>query len=356
MKKFLKKILLFLTLPLVLIGSLLLLYITKDPFKVVQEYDHYESNDGIALNRDYVSTENFLNKFKKNNYNSFIFGSSRTIAYDPLYWKKKLLNCINPFMFDASGENIFGINTKIKFLDSLDVKIDNVIIIICTDYTFPSNSNLASHGLIKHPAVTHESELDFQYSFASAFFKFDFLTSYIPYTLIGEFKPYMTGVISPLRHMNHVDTLTNRVTKVLDETNIKKDSVAFYLKYEHRFYRQRDKNNRLLHEVIFPEEAIVKSKKMIGDTEQKMLREILSILKKHNTKFKVILHPLLSKEKFNPKDMKFLKALFGDNLYDFTGLNKFTKNYRDCYDWSHLRPFRGYEIIDLIYNDTIVRP
>jgi hypothetical protein len=144
MKQFLKRLIYFALIGSIPIISFLILYFYYDPFKVLRNYDDY-SNQFIAPNRDYVSTTMFIKNYKKYNYNSFIFGSSRTIAFRPNSWRKYLGDNSIPFMFDASNESIYGIYTKLKYLDSINVKLKNVLIILDRDASFLNLKNHEGH-------------------------------------------------------------------------------------------------------------------------------------------------------------------------------------------------------------------
>ena len=81
MVKFLKNILYFsLTGIIPMLILLISGYLFYDPFKVLRHYDDY-SFYYITPNRDYISTEIFINNNKNYHYNSFVFGSSRTSAF-----------------------------------------------------------------------------------------------------------------------------------------------------------------------------------------------------------------------------------------------------------------------------------
>ena len=52
-------------------------YFVFDPFKVLYRYDsYYRPDDRVMLNRDFVSTEIFLQTNPARHYESFVFGSS----------------------------------------------------------------------------------------------------------------------------------------------------------------------------------------------------------------------------------------------------------------------------------------
>ncbi len=64
--------------------AILAVYFVKDPFKVLYHYDSYFPQDGISyvvLNKDYVSTETFVNNYPTHHYDSYIFGNSRSMYY-----------------------------------------------------------------------------------------------------------------------------------------------------------------------------------------------------------------------------------------------------------------------------------
>lgn len=54
--------------------------------------------------------------------------------------------------------------------------------------------------------------------------------------------------------------------------------------------------------------------------------------------------------KINEEDLEYLKTLFGDvNVFDFSGINKFTNDYKNYYEASHYRPHVTKEIMEKIY-------
>ena len=123
-------------------------YFYFDPFRLLNsKYSILESE--VPLNRDYVSTELFKKQHSKYGYNSFVFGSSRTISVLSDDWKKYLPENAKIFKFDAAGENIYGMHAKIKYLNSLpNVSLDNCLIFICMD-AYNKDLNIYKHLNIK---------------------------------------------------------------------------------------------------------------------------------------------------------------------------------------------------------------
>ncbi|MDP4278819.1 MAG: hypothetical protein Q8914_14435, partial [Bacteroidota bacterium] len=132
LKLFLLKGLLFF-LPVFLLATS---FVIADPFRLFKTYADYSENMYVIPNRDFISTQVYLKNNPVQQYNSFIFGSSRTIAYRTNDWSLHLGSNARPFVFDASGESLFGIYTKICYIDRHHGSLKNVLIILDTDCTF----------------------------------------------------------------------------------------------------------------------------------------------------------------------------------------------------------------------------
>lgn len=337
MKRFFKNLIFFSIIGIVLLLTLFLSYLYFDPFKVLRHYSNY-SNLYVIPNRDYISTTMFINNYKNENYNSFIFGSSRTLGFKTNSWSKFLPQDAKPFMFDASGESIYGIYTKIKYLNSKNVAIKNALIVLCRDASFNYSENPEGHLYIKHVATSGESNLVFQFEFFKAYLNPNFLLYFFCYKILGSYKSFMTGYIENRKII--YDTITNEISIPEQEKEIIQYPIKYYIKRKDLFYERKgekiDSIQRITEKYIF------------------MLKEISRILKKNNTNYKVVLSPLYDQIKFNPLDLSLLKKEFGNNLYDFTGMNSFTNNETNYYETSHFRPNVGDSIFKLIYKSYVL--
>jgi hypothetical protein len=275
----------------------------------------------------------FVNNHKKNNYNSFILGSSRTLAFRPNSWRKYLPDDDSPFMFDASGESIYGIYTKLKYLDSTNIEIKNALIILCRDVSFSSSENHKGHLFIKHPATSGESSLSFQLDFIKAYFSSKFLINFYSYKILGSYKSFMSGYIE--KRKITFDTLTNEINIIDQETEVIQHPTEYYATRKELFYERIDEKTDSIQRI---------TKKQIL-----MLKEVKRILEKNNTNYKIILSPLYEQIKFNPVDLALLRDEFGNNLFDFSGKNSFTDNKINFYETSHFRPIVGDSILKIIY-------
>jgi len=317
--------------------ALLALYLYFDPFKVLRQYSDY-SYPHVIPNRDYISTSMFIKNYNKNSYNSFIFGSSRTLAFRPDSWSKYLSDNDHPFMFDASGESIYGIYTKLKYLDSKNVDIRNALILLCRDASFIKTERQNGHLFIKHPATSGRNSLIFQCKFFKAYLNPKFLFNFYSFKIYGAYKPYMSGYIDNRKIT--FDTITNEIDIIDQETEILLNPVDYYAKREDLFYERTGEKTDTIQRIT--EEYLV------------ILKEVKRILEKNNTDYKVVLSPLYEQIKFNPSDLSILKKEFGNNLYDFSGKNSLTDSIYNYYEVNHMRPNVGDSIFNIIYNSKTI--
>ncbi|TGD58361.1 hypothetical protein [Flavobacterium humi] len=332
MKQFLRRLFLFVTIPSVLLlGG----YLYFDPFKVIYTYDHYDRTPVIS-SRDYISTEQYLKNKDKYHYNSFIFGSSRTIAFKTDTWKQYLDKDAVPYKFDASAESIAGIASKLKYLDKENAPIKNALIILCRDWSFTAQKNRTEHLFKKHPAVSGKSWLDFHFAFLKAYLNPRFLWVYYNYQWTGQYKDWMVYVIA--EDAFTVDPVTNEMTETGLDRKIEKNPKQYVKDLGGVFYDR-------------PEKAKEDSISRIDSDYLKMLLEMKSILEKHKTKYKIVAGPLYEQVKWNRNDKAILVKIFGNHFYDYTGKNKFTGNEENYYENSHYRPVVGTVIFEEIFRE-----
>ena len=334
MKKSVKSGLLFFA--LLLIPGLLLtaLYLHFDPFKVVKKYTTY-SYTPVSPNRDYISTEIFLENRQKFKYDSFIFGSSRAISFSPGSWIKHLEKGAVPFVFDASGESLFGIYTKLKFLEKEGTDINNVLILFCRG-AFLNYKNYDHHLIIKHPKVSGESLAKFHFVFFKAYFNLRFLLGYYSFLIIEKYNLFTKGIIQ--YNGVSIDYNTNQIKLDTLENQLIKDPTKYYGTRSNIFYKRKG-------EVLEPVPEINQNSLI-------MLIEIRGILERNNSNFKIILTPIYDQIKFSVKDKEILLSIFGDHLYDFTGKNFITENDTNWYETDHFRPFIADSIMNIIYSGS----
>jgi len=319
----------------VFFGLLISIYIYLDPFKVVKEYDNY-SDSLFIVNKDYVCTETFLKNYNRYHYNSFIFGSSRTMGFNPEVWavalRKQGQKDVNPLTFDAFEENIVGIYNKLLLVKER-VKIKNVLIILCRDKSFDSRKPDQGLIIFKHPQTSTNTYLDMHLFYFRNFINPDFFRRYMEYKLFGLYKPYMRGFFSEKKI--NINPQTNFLEFETNENWYGKDSLEFLAIMKAEF----EKRSKVKIDSI----SRIKAEHKI------ILNNIARLLKSDNIQYKIVLSPLFEQQNWNLNDLKFLKNTFGSNLYDYSGINEFTNNKLNYYESSHFRPVVGDKILKQIY-------
>jgi len=315
------------------------IYIYFDPFKVLRNYDAFVVSDTkgmVNLNRDFVSTTIFNNNNKKMKYNSFIFGNSRSLFYLVADWKPHLNENAKCFHYDASGESLWAINKKIEYIDKQGNKIDNILLIL--DYpTLIQDKGRDGHLSVISPDLVNNSNFfEFHRTFFLAFLTPKFLYAYLDFKIAGKIKPYMKkGALLDDSPRNH-DFITNELRFDYFDTLIAKG----------KYYTPK----RL--EPFYKRDTLVQkySPLCILENQKAMLSNIKSIANKHHTQLKVVISPLYDQKKLNTDDLKFLQQVFGNsNVFDFSGINSITNDYRNYYENSHYRPSVTKEILKVVY-------
>lgn len=330
MKLFIKQLSLFLLFPILL---LIIGYLYFDPFKVLYNYEDYAQTP-VVLDRDYVSTKCYLEKRDKYNYDSFIFGSSRAHAFKASAWEKHLNAKNSVYTFDAAGESMYGIYDKLVKIDQHNSNIQNVIIVLCRDWSFIEKKGAHSgHLFKKHPDFSEKTWLNFHFTFFKSYLNTKFLLAYYNHKVTGKFKPWMTYIISNDTFI--LDKKTNemnvpRVDSII-ESNLKLHVESKKDIFYERKGEIRDSINR-----ITPEQLTY----LVG---------IKKIINKNKTKLIVIGGPSYDQCRFSKKDEQILKNIFGSSFYDYTGKNKYTDNKENYYETSHYRKNVGEGILNEIY-------
>jgi hypothetical protein len=301
------------------LGASLIGYFVLDPFKVVRRHDVYYDAEPVSLNRDYVSTEELF-RLAPTRPNAFVFGSSRSLAFRCDDWRPYLPASARPFHFDAWLETLYGVASKVRYLDSTGLAIDDALFIFDSQ-AFARTNNQYSHLFVKHPAVSGEPAVAFQTLFVGTFFANLFFVKYFDYELFRTLRPYMRDVFppKPVRHLRE----TNDLIFSADEAELAAGEDAFYAKRAAVFAPRTP--------VTLPPFLQAKQLALIG--------EISALFAKHHTRVRVIVSPLYDQYALNPADRRALEHAFGaEHVFDFSGVNAWTADRRNYYEESHYRP------------------
>lgn len=333
---FIGKLLIF-SIPFVLF---ILLYFYLDPFKVVRHYDSYYTSgqpNYIALNKDYVSTENWVNHHDQYQYDSYIFGNSRSMFYQIGTWKNYIgVGSDKCYHFDASGESLYGIAKKFVFLSTQHMPIRNALFVIDAG-ALNKADNSAGHIFVKDYRLSGENRIAFQVDFLKDFFDFDFLRALLDFKVSGRIKDYMTKDFLLDDRPFDYDYVTNEVQLSYYENMIRKDTAAYYSSRQQLFY-PRDTSVQKFYAPV------------IKDPQMALLRTIKKIMEADSTHYKIVINPLYDQKKLAPADLRILNELFGENnVFDFSGINAITRSRYNYYEASHYRPFISDSIMKIIY-------
>lgn len=320
----------FLGAPLII---LLGFYVWSDPFKCIHPFD---INDTDQTNREYFSTELFLRNYPQEHYNSFIFSSSRGCGMNTYRWKKYLPVNSRPFIFQAWGETVTGIELKLNFLDSMHVPVENALIMLDLPGSF-NEVQLPTNALsVKHFAFTGKTRFSYN---AVQFFNF-----------IQKPSLWMSSVRKKLR--NEItpccsDTITNdwnKDCKLLCNSIPDQDSLNGCSEIAKRTFLSKIAHRN--------SDEIVVSQPLINKSFENQLYHIKSILERKGTDYYVVLTPAYcyTNPMVNLLDLEKLKAIFGDNrVWNFTGKNELTDDYNNFSDPNHFGQRVGWLMLEEIY-------
>jgi len=303
-----------------------------DPFGVIFLRSAKSNTGKIVGNRDVNSTRLYIVNNPTYHYDSYVFGSSKSHAFMTKEWGK-YIKAKNIFHFDANSEGLYGLYTKLKFIDKTGDSIKNVLI-ICDPFFFEITSDADDFLYKKDCKVTGSSVLSFQWVFFKAFLSDGFFVSYFDYSLFGKYRDYMHGQITEIK--DSIGIVSNDFYFYGTKMKLKEDSAGYYIQRNWMFYKRKD--------------SAFYSDATIGSKQVSMLKEIKEIFNKYHTACKMIISPLYSEEYFNLTDKAKLQDIFGNEaVYDFSGKNSITTNVGNYYDQNHYKDFIGSQILKEIY-------
>lgn len=334
-----KRFLLFCLLLCLPILALAIVYIVIDPFKVIWKYEaYYEPDDVIHLNRGYVSAMQYINTKDSCKYNSFIFGNSKSIAYHEKEWKQYLPSSSVCYHFDEHGGAIGHLFHEIDYI-SRHGNIDNALIVI--DCGVLSRMGYDALLFKLCPALNHNKKyFSFQSAYFKAFYNIGFLRAYIDYMINKEYKPYMGDYIINRDgwwfEYSFYNLSNNEWTYVKHEESIARGDY-FDAKRVDGFHKTQQ----------FPDSI---SAVVIDDERLSLLKSIKERFDNHHTNYRIVISPDYDQIKINPSDLQCLNDVFGSQyVFDFTGVNKWTKDYHFYYDNAHYRSCVANDIMRLVY-------
>lgn len=330
---FFKKLAIF-SIPFV---AFVLLYIYMDPFKVIRNYKSYYTSGEpsyISLNKDFISTQNWLNHYKEYNYDAYILGNSRSMFYQVESWSKYINTPYNKcYHFDASGESLYGIAKKVDFLHQQGAPIKHCLIVVDSE-ALNQAENSTGHLFLKDPNISGDNKFIFQVESMKAFFDFKFLTSYLDFKFSGKVKDYMKKEFLLDDRPFYYDYVTNEVQQKYFEEMIAKNPADYY-------EPRKD---------IFTPRAPKTADPVLKAPHLELLKGMKKVFEEAGTDYKIVISPLYNQVKINPADLSILKSIFGkEQVFDFSGVNALTSDIKNYYETSHYRPHVADSVMKIVY-------
>lgn len=332
-KRYIKKLLLF-TLPLLaFIGW----YMYIDPFEIFWHYDNYyvQKSARLSLNQGLVSLNNFDNHYDEYKWNSFIFGNSRSRYYNIEDWESCLPKDCVGYHFDAHGESLLGLTKKIEYLDEKNIELKNFLLVMDAGVLGQVVSS-ENHIFMIPPKLMHYSN----------WFKFH-ITNFCVFSNLEFIKICLSLRKEQIQDTSSMEEL---ISGELFDYDYRNNQIKLG-PAEKQILKGKYYNDKLIKTQFFNNEYPDSiSPVIIGKVQKQMLSKIHDIVEKHHVNCKIVISPLWDKIKLNPKDINCLKSLFGnENVYDFSGTNKYTIDYHNYYEHSHYRPIVSKQIMHDIY-------
>lgn len=318
---------------------LFIVYIWLDPFKVLRSEDVIKStmqNGGIGPNRDFVSTAVYKKNKSIYNYNSFIFGNSCSIFYQVSDWKKYLPANSSCYHFDASGESLYGILRKMEYVSNGGAKLENVLLILDYKTLVQDKPGTGQLYIISPELVGNSNLADFHWTYFKSFLSPMFFYAYIDFRISGKVKLYMKKFHLLDDTPFYYDSVTNEIRFDNFEDSIRLN--RFYTADRLKMFSHRDTSNLDAYPAA------------IGESQKEILLGMKKIFKEQGTRYRIIISPLYDQLKISHDDLNCLDSIFGKrNVFDYSGVNEYTKDFYNYYDVVHCRPSVTREILNSIY-------
>ena len=303
-----------------------LFYLLFDPFEVLYRYDRYYRDPAMIYNWDHNHTEVLRLAYPRYRFDSFIFGSSRSKAFTPEAWQR----CLGPariFHYSALSETLFGVERKLAFLERSGIPVRNCLLVVDGELLARGGNN-TGHLFIKHPEISGESRVRFHLTMFQAFMDPRFLFPYLAHK--AGFP--VTSRLFYDGDGSEYDPLYGDLSFLKAERKIVADPDRFFASLRHEFY-------------LRPAQR-APAPPVVGPAQERLLANMARILAASEARVTVVISPLYDQIPLNPADVRLLGRLFGsDNVFDYSGSNRFTGETRNYYEPSHFRPHVAQEIL-----------
>ncbi|EFM01399.1 hypothetical protein [Hoylesella marshii] len=307
-------------------------YVAEDPFMVLRNYDDYD-HPTLCQNEGMVSWLKYKRYRSKMHYDSFIMGSSCTMAYECSEWKKYIKG--SPFRMFCNAEGMADILQKVEALDrEPHQRIRNLLIVLEDRMVMKSRMQTdAMH--IMPPEVSGMGWVKYQTTFLQAFCSPSYLFPYVKYKLGWADKKEIKGIVNTdgATHTRYTNDA------VLTEEH-KIDSLGNDY-WKQGAWEKQGKEPQQYN--VLPA--------YLSEPQQVTLRKIAAICRRHGTDVRIIIGPSYHQTAFNPADVAVLRRIFGKaSVYDFSdSAHHALTAQHNYYDPPHYRKQVGRQILREVY-------
>jgi len=317
---------------------LIIMAVFADPFRVFWHYDDYYKNNFVTGNREFICLKLYERNAKSIGYDSFIFGSSRSQSFKVKAWMPFLPPGSKGFHFDGTGEGVYGIYNKIRYISETGAEIKNALIILDQD-VLELTKNREGYLFISPPKFSKESPLDFYIEFLKPLTNLKFVAGYIDYSFFKTHRKYMKWFFSKQKYDFVSDNLTGDLYYGYDRM-IAEDKEAYY--------------DNLVNKGVFYERSKNTGKCMpVTNAEKELLVKIKDVFNKHHTNYRIVISPAYDQIPLGIDHIELLNNIFGaETVHDYSGVNKYTESIYNYYESSHFRPHVAADIMARIYANT----
>lgn len=312
--------------------GLIIWYVVKDPFMVIRTYDDYDSPE-ICQSEGAVGWYKYKMFRHKMHYDSFIMGSSSTLAFNTSDWNRYIK--AHPFRLFSNGEGLMDLRLKLDALDRQPGQKIKNLLIVCEPGFFSPTDLQKGIMHVMPPEVSGKSEMSYQVIFLQGFFNPKFLGPYLRYYITHKYDRSMIGI------MNSRGRIRTRYTNddtLETEREIREKGERYWDPYAKYRCAPGDTSITFGHPVIHKVQIT-------------HLEAIRDICQRHHTNIKIVIGPTQGATAMNPEDDAILRRIFGaDHVADYSGRAGLKyRNYHNFYDDIHYRVGVGRSILRDLY-------
>jgi hypothetical protein len=204
------------------------------------------------------------------------------------------------------------------------------------DYTLLRHLEQDGRPFVMPPVLDHyRNALSFHAEHFAQWMDVRFLYYWTKYKITRKFTPSMGGYLAKGTNYQYYDPETNEEPRLWEDSLIAIGN--YYTQRRIKGFKGKQKGGM--------------TEEYLNDTEKcDRLRDIRRLFDKHHTDYRIVISPLYDQMKLNTKDLQKLHNIFGpDHVFDFSGVNEWTSDFHNYYEWSHYLPEIADSIMAYVY-------